>query len=133
MLDLRPGWDRLRLPLAYPDPDGPFLGYDEPEVPTMYSSGAPSTRRLVSLACRIATALLARSAGQIACTKAESVELYGRLVGGEWADLVFEIDKHCRAEWSYRIPGDPADQARLRDLCRRLLALERHALERLRV
>jgi hypothetical protein len=129
MLELRPGVKRLRSPLDYPDPTGHFYGYDMPELATAHSRGVPSTRRLVSLACRISTALLVLEHGNIACTKAESVELYVRVARDQWADLVSEIYGRCKMDWSYRIPELPHEQDALRRLCCRVPALECHSLE----
>ena len=129
MLRIRQRVRRLDTPLEFPDPRGPYFGYDTPELATMYSKGAPSSRRAVSLACRIASALVASAAGRIACSKQESVELYRSLVGDQHSQLVSTLYTRCKVEWAYSIPEDPASRIELRELCRSLLSLERHAVD----
>jgi hypothetical protein len=74
---------------------------------------------------------LALEHGRIVCSKAESVELYRRTAGDRWAKLAGDIYGHCKIDWSYRIPDDLDERKVLRRLCHHVLALERHALERL--
>ena len=52
--------ENLTYPLAYPDPDGAFFGYDQLQfLSSDRASASPGIRLLVESACRVGTALLA--------------------------------------------------------------------------
>ena len=126
MLGLRPHARRL-ADIGFPDPGGRFHGYDVLQARSMDGALVPSTRPMVSLACRAANMLLADTTGMIACTKRESVGLYASSVGDTWAQLVEQIYLRRNLDWRYTVPDDAASQKELASLCRDLLGLERHA------
>jgi hypothetical protein len=115
----------LSLPLSYPDPTGPYYGYDyhEPEY-----GDQPGTRLLVGSVTWAATALLALKTRQLAGTKRAAVELYEQAINDEWYPLIRAIYQYCKLLWQYRIPDEPSAQADLRALCHQVLAFEEYCL-----
>lgn len=111
----------LKLPLSYPDPTGPYYGYDYHEP--AYGD-QPGTRLLVGSITWAATALIALNAGQLAGTKHAAVVLYEKVIHDEWYPLIRAIYERCKLEWRYRIPDSPSAQADLRALCQQVLAFE---------
>jgi hypothetical protein len=128
------GVERLTYPLAYPDPNGEFYGYDTVRIPEWYP---PDTRQgvkeLVTTATRMARASLALGAGRYAGSKGGSVTTYREAIGDEWSDLLEAIYAHGKLRWGYAVPTDPAERRLLRDLCRQMLAFENDFLARYRV
>ncbi len=116
----------LAPPLAYPDPDGEFYGYDA--VPAR--SAAPrSTRRLVSNAAWIATLILAVETGRPAGQKSQSIRLCKEyLPDDRRTRLAATIVDTCKGDWGYALPEGTEERARLRGLCRDMLALENEYL-----
>jgi predicted nucleotidyltransferase len=123
--------ENITYPLAYPDPDGAFFGYDQLQVLSDSSDRAkarPGIRMLVETACRIGTALLAFKTDRYVSTKRESVQTYCELINDEWAsflEAMFEKGKLC---WSYNLPETEEERAQLRVLCERMLPFENHYL-----
>jgi predicted nucleotidyltransferase len=130
LLWLRQG-ENITYPLAYPDPDGAFFGYDQLQVLSDSSDRAkarPGIRLLVESACRIGTALLAFKTDRFVSTKRESVQSYRELINDEWAsflEAMFERGKLC---WSYNLPETEEEHAELRTLCEHMLPFENHFL-----
>lgn len=120
----------IALPLDYPEPDAPFLGYTRRLVRQADGREAPSTRDLIRLVGWAATALLALDHGIYAPTKRAAPGLFRQHAGQPWADFVSDVDDRCRVRWSYLIPREPDAQARLRALCERTLLFERYFLAR---
>jgi predicted nucleotidyltransferase len=123
--------EKITYPLAYPDPDGAFFGYDQLQVVSDSSdptSARPGIRFLVETACRIGTALLAFKTDRSVSTKRECVQAYRELINDEWAsflEAMFERGKLC---WSYNLPEHEEERAELRTLCERMLPFENHFL-----
>lgn len=121
--------ENLTYPLAYPDPDGAFFGYDQLEfLPSDRAKARPNIRLLVESACRIGTALLAFKTDCSVSTKRESVRTYRELINDEWAsflEAMFERGKLC---WSYNLPENEEERVELRMLCERMLPFENHYL-----
>ena len=123
--------ENVTYPLAYPDPDGAFFGYDQLQFLSDSSDRAkarPGIRLLVESACRIGTALLAFKTDRYVSTKRESVQTYRELINDEWAsflEAMFERGKLC---WSYNLPENEEERAELRMLCERMLPFENHYL-----
>lgn len=121
--------ENITYPLAYPDPDGAFFGYDQLQVLSSdLASARPGIRLLVETACRIGTALLAFKTDRYVSTKRESVQTYRELINDEWASFLqamFEKGKLC---WSYNLPEQIEERAELRGLCERMLPFENHYL-----
>ncbi|WP_257461051.1 nucleotidyltransferase domain-containing protein [Archangium lipolyticum] len=113
----------LRYPLKYPDPRGTLYGYDHSAVMDAEGNPRPGFKELVTLACRLAMADLARKAGRYACSKREIIEAHRQHVNDAWS-LLFEQIYACRKRWGYRVPEAPADQEHLRSLCARILDAE---------
>src|SRR6266567_5302186 len=111
--------ENVTYPLAYPDPDGAFFGYDQLQFLSDSSDRAkarPGIRFLVESACRIGTALLAFKTDRSVSTKRESVQTYRELINDEWASFLqamFERGKLC---WSYNLPENEEERAELRIL-----------------
>jgi Nucleotidyltransferase domain len=121
--------EHITYPLAYPDPDGAFFGYDQLEfLPSDRVKARPNIRLLVESACRMGTALLAFKTDCSVSTKRESVQTYRELINDEWASFLqamFEKGKLC---WSYNLPESEGERAQLRGLCERMLPFENHYL-----
>lgn len=117
---------QIAFPLAYPDPDGVFYGYD---AQTLHSApGVPDLNGLVGGVCWIATAIVGIKAGQLVESKRASVALYRRHINDEWAPFVEDVYQKGNREWGYSVPTEQRDRAVLRDLCARMLAFENHYL-----
>jgi hypothetical protein len=123
--------EHITYPLAYPDPDGVFFGYDQLQVLSDSSdraSARPGIRLLVESACRMGTALLAFKTDCSVSTKRESAQTYRERINDEWApflEAMFEKGKLC---WSYNLPEQIEERAQLRVLCERMLPFENHYL-----
>lgn len=115
-------------PLAYPDPEGQFFGYEEVRIPELYPPGVDvGTRELVVTLGRAAAAVVAaRGAGYVP-TRDECLRLYHDCVGDPWASFLYEVHEKCRERWAYRVPDNEADRRILHELCRRALYFENHA------
>jgi predicted nucleotidyltransferase len=128
MAIFRPG-QPLVAPLDYPDPDGPFYGYDSRTLPPA-GEAVHNIKALVALVCWIATLRLARERGLMAASKAESVVWYTAEIHDEWSQLVAEVYRDGHDRWHYRVPEGDADRALLRGLCEQVLAFENDYLMR---
>lgn len=123
MRGLRQG---LMWPLDYPDPESEFFGYERYGMfqgrgaDEMYTPGA---RTIINCATMIATARLTH-AGQRVPSKRRCVERYSGLAPGESSAWLANLYAACKAEWSYRVPDNPAERARLRALCAPMRAFE---------
>jgi hypothetical protein len=120
--------ENVTYPLAYPDPDGAFFGYDQLQSDRTDARPGPGIRMLVETACRMGTALLAFKTDCSVSTKRESVQTYRELINDEWAsflEAMFEKGKLC---WSYNLPEQIEERAELRMLCERMLPFENHYL-----
>src|SRR5215469_13494048 len=123
--------ENVTYPLAYPDPDGAFFGYDQLQFLSDSSDRAkarPGIRLLVESACRMGTALLAFKTDCSVSTKRQSVQTYRERINDEWApflEAMFEKGKLC---WSYNLPEQIEERAQLRGLCERMLPFENHYL-----
>ncbi|MGZ3461796.1 MAG: hypothetical protein ACXU86_25165, partial [Archangium sp.] len=117
----------LRYPLSYPDPRGELYGYDHREHLEADGTRHRSTKELVTLACRLATAYVALKAGAYTFSKSSAIETHRQLVNDEWTPLFEEIYA-CRKRWGYRVPAEPQAREHLRALCARMLEAENHFL-----
>jgi len=116
----------LTPPLAYPDPDGEFYGYDivsaRPDAPR-------GSRVLVSIAAWISTLILALETGRHAGQKSQSIRLCKEyLPDDRRTRLAAAINDTCKGEWGYELPEGSEDRARLRALCQDTLSLENEYL-----
>lgn len=111
----------LTYPLAYPDPDDEFYGY-----------ARQSTRSLLHVVGKPATAIILLSTGQHVKNKRDSVERYQAEVADEWAPLVSDVYEICRNRWHYEIPQEADDRQTLHAMCQNTLAFENHFLRLLR-
>lgn len=119
----------LTFPLIYPDPADEFFGYVHKRFPMWYPPEVTQgLKELVTTVGRLATAIIALRAGRYVPQRADSVTLYREAIGDEWGDYLAEIYEAGKGRWGYLVPTDPAERARLRDLCRRTLAFENHFL-----
>jgi len=116
----------LTPPLAYPDPDGEFYGYDiVPARPDAHRG----TRVLVSIAAWIATLILAIETGRYAGQKSQSIRLCKEyLPDDRRTRLAAAINDTCKGEWGYELPEGSEERARLRALCQDTLSLENEYL-----
>ncbi len=119
--------ESIIYPLEYPNPSGPFYGYDCHDA-RIGQDGGRSIKGMVSAVCWAATMIVAFQSGQMIGTKAESVRAYRASVGDQWAGFIEAVYANGKTVWGYRVPDDPAGQTLLRDLCRETLAFENHYL-----
>jgi len=123
--------EHVTYPLAYPDPDGAFFGYDQLQALSDSSdraSARPGIRMLVETACRIGTALLAFKTDRSVSTKRESVQTYRELINDEWASFLEAMFEQGKLRWGYNLPEQIEERAELRMLCERMLPFENHYL-----
>ncbi len=121
--------ENLAYPLAYPDPDGAFFGYDQLQLLSSERAKArPGIRLLVESACRIGTALLAFKTDCSVSTKRESVQTYRELLNDEWASFLEAMFEKGKLRWGYNLPENAEERAELRMLCERMLPFENHYL-----
>ncbi|QRO01040.1 nucleotidyltransferase domain-containing protein [Archangium violaceum] len=117
----------LRYPLGFPDPSGDFYGYDYRHMRMPDGSLQPSIKELVTMACRMATALLALQKGEYTISKSSTIKAHREHLHDEWTPL-FEAIYESRTRWGYLLPTEPADRAHVRELCARMVELENHFL-----
>ena len=121
--------DVITYPLDYPDPQGAFFGYDQPQqLGRDLTNGRQGIRLLVECACRIASALLALKTGSYGSTKRESVQTYRSEINDEFADLLGNMLEKGKLQWGYYLPERQEERAELRALCERMLSFENHYL-----
>jgi hypothetical protein len=90
MMILRCDAGRLTYPLAYPDQDGEFYGYERWGI-LMTQGFVPGTRTLVNSTTLSATTLLALITGHQIGTKNQSIWEYKQYIGDEWADSLADV------------------------------------------
>ena len=121
--------ENLTYPLAYPDPDGAFFGYDQLQfLSSDRASARQGIRLLVESACRVGTALLAFKTDCSVSTKRESVQTYRERINDEWASFLEAMFEKGKLRWSYNLPEQIEECAQLRVLCERMLPFENHYL-----
>lgn len=121
--------ENLTYPLAYPDPDGAFFGYDQLQfLSSDRASASPGIRLLVESACRVGTALLAFKTDCSVSTKRESVQTYRELINDEWASFLEAMFEKGKLRWGYNLPENEEERAELRMLCERMLPFENQYL-----
>jgi predicted nucleotidyltransferase len=118
----------VTYPLAYPDPDGEFYGYDNRTMLLPDGREVKCTRNLIRTIGWIASALLAYKAGTMLAKKSECYKAYGAYLDAEGAQLLQDIYEHCRERWHYFIPESVEERRVLRDMCERTLAFENRFL-----
>ena len=125
--------DVIVYPLNYPDPDGAFFGYDQPQRLLRDPDGVrQGTRLLVESACRVATALLALQAPDYIATKRESVQVYRLRINDEWASFLASMFEKGKLQWGYYLPERDEECAELRALCTKMRLFENHYLRHYR-
>jgi predicted nucleotidyltransferase len=118
----------LTFPLDYPDAEGEFYGYDRTEMRPVEGVSSFGIKDMIVSAGLIATAIIARKAGQYVAGKSDCAPLYRAHVNDAWAGFVEEITASGRNAWGYLVPDDPGERRRLRELCREMRAFENHFL-----
>lgn len=129
MSRLRQNSPLLRVPLDFPEPDRSFYGYDQLLMPTTDGLEVPSTKLLVSIVMRIASALIALRTNELVFNKAQCVQRYHATINDEWSSLIEQVYLCCRDRWGYLLPESAVEQAQLRHLCEQTLAFENYFLQ----
>lgn len=119
---------QLTYPLQHFAPEDPYFGYTGWTMPAPDGTDRPSTKLLIASVGWTATAIVALRTGEYVKDKSASADLYRRLIGDEWTDLVVGVHDLCRNRWHYQIPEDDSDRRILRELCDRALAFQNHFL-----
>jgi hypothetical protein len=121
---LRQKAQNLVFPLAYPDTDGVFFGYER--WGTFYGGSAfgPGIRVIVNMVTQVATTTVALKAHQHVGTKSQSIQLYRKHIGDRWAAFLEDVYNTFKTEWQYRLPESEVERDRLGALCSQLLGLE---------
>ncbi|NOK38246.1 nucleotidyltransferase domain-containing protein [Corallococcus exercitus] len=127
----RPEDEPLRFPLAYPDARGELYGYDYREVTDAQGNLHRGFKELVTLACRMATAVVALDAGRHTFSKRDAIQAHREHLNDTWTPL-YESIFALRQKWGYRVPEDAAAKAALKDACARMLDAENAFLARYR-
>ncbi|MBN8228589.1 nucleotidyltransferase domain-containing protein [Corallococcus macrosporus] len=127
----RPEDAPLRFPLAYPDPGGELYGYDYREVTDAQGNLHRGFKELVTLACRMATAVVALDAGRHTFSKRDAIQAHREHLNDTWTPL-YESIFALRQKWGYRVPEDAEAKAALKDACARMLDAENTFLARYR-
>ncbi|MGH3679976.1 MAG: nucleotidyltransferase domain-containing protein [Natronosporangium sp.] len=122
----------LTYPLRHLDPEGPFFGFDQWQVPGPDGTDVPSSKLLVGTVGWTATAIVVLQTGRYVRDKRACVDLYREHIADQWTDLVAGVHELCRDRWHYLIPAAEPDRRRLRALCDRALEFQNHFLRRYR-
>lgn len=131
LCELRGDQPLLQMPLAPPDPDGEFLGYERFGIFTGYDV-KPGLRTLINAATLAATALVGLQSDAMCDSKSGAVAAYQRSANDEWSQLVETLYTRCKGDWHYQIPKDAADRHALQALCIQFNAFENYVLSTLR-
>lgn len=128
---VRPHLQQLTVPLAYPDPQGSFYGYDRRPLKTIAGSSYPGIKDLALIVYGAAYALTLLKANHYAGIgrKSEIALHYRAQIGNQWTPLIEAIDQQCRKQWAYLIPPTEKQQQQLRELCEQTLGFENHFLD----
>ena len=118
----------LIFPLAQPDTEAEFYGYERQTIPSVDGIDRPSSKWLIATVSWIATALVAYRTGQYVGSKSEAVQLYLTQINDQWTHLVEQVYEHCRNRWNYLIPNKDTDRQMLRSLCQETLGFSNHYL-----
>lgn len=122
----RPG--QVHLPLAYPDSEGLFYGYDDRVVHSGGGQAMRGIKNMMRASGWAATGLVGYQAGKYVTNKAECIRLYRAHIGDEWTSHIEDLFEVCRNKWSYCVPDGVVDRTHLRKICARNLAFENHFL-----
>lgn len=127
---VRPHLRRLTVPLAYPDPQGLFYGYNRRLLKTADGVSHPGIKDLALIVYGTAYALTLLKANRYGGTgrKSEIAFHYRNQIDDGWSSLVEAIDQKCRKQWAYLIPSTSEQQQQLRELCEQTLGFENHFL-----
>ena len=118
---------KLTFPINYPDPQGVFFGYDE--YRNIDGRTAKGTKGLVMSTRDMAIALVAWKTGEYIGHRGDYIKLYRKFINDKWAEHLETIYIKCKKEWKYLIPEGNEDRAQLKEICREVLAFERHFLK----
>jgi predicted nucleotidyltransferase len=113
----------LIFPLAYPDLQGDFYGYEEVD-----QGGEHSTKMLVHIVGFAASCIVALRAKRMVTKKSDWLAAYKQSIGDEWAAFLETTYTKGKLVWRYRIPDSDSEKKILRDLCHETLTFENHFL-----
>ena len=116
----------LIYPLAYPNANSKFYGYDT--VPARPGT-PPGTRVLVDITTWIATLILALETGRYAGQKSQSMQLCKVYLPDDKRTQLATSIYDLKGTWGYALPDGTEERERLRGLCRDTLALENDFLK----
>jgi hypothetical protein len=118
-------------PVGYPDPAGPYFGYDMNRFPPTLEPVA-NIKALVSTVCWIASVLVSFRSGQSVASTREAVIRYRAVIDDAWAPFVEEVHSFGKYTLGYLVPTSDEDQARLRRICAEMPDFENHYLDHYR-
>jgi len=110
----------VTVPLDYPDLKGEFYGY--------VHQGQTNLHGLVLHVSLLATMLITLKGERYVGHKSACPLLYKECVGDEWTPFIEEVFGICRNQWKQRVPKNPKDRKRLREICSRVLPFENHCM-----
>ena len=113
----------LHVPLAYPDPQGEFYGFERDGMPAPWGWSGPGTKKLIN-----AVSMVAMQTEHVALSRAESLPLYRRYVGDQWLGFVEQICALRTPQRGNAMPTDRTDRDQLRLLCAQMPAFMNHFL-----
>jgi len=112
-------------PLAYPNPEGEYKGYDW-RTTLLAGKELPSIKEIVVLTGWMATGLVAWRGSTFVPTKQQCPELFSKVIGGSVAKDFQEITDFCRTKLCYLLPEIEEDKKHLQELMPRVLGLENY-------
>lgn len=123
--------DYIIYPVAHPQPEGAFLGYDQPLLPPA-NRPVPNIKALVSTTCWIASVLVSWETVATVGPRTEAVRRYRDTIRDAWAPFVDTLYRRGKDEWQYLPPRSVADRRALRALCTEMVRFENHFLRHYR-
>ncbi len=130
--NVRENVDVLTYPVAYPDADQDYYGYVSGMITDADGQSQPSTKTLINVVGKPATAIILHTTHQHVKSKQDAFQRYQSEIADEWAPLLHDVYEKTRNQWHYLVPQDSAQQAELNAICQRTLAFENHFLGILR-
>lgn len=124
MLTFRVNVQQLSFPLAYPNLNGEFYGYDQFGAATDRGTSALFGHVMV-----MASTLVTLKTGEYNANKSGSYEFYRHCFKDQWNDFLENLYQQCKMTWHYQIPAALPEQQSLRRLCEQVLGFENYFLE----
>jgi len=110
----------LSVPLAAPEPQGEFYGFERDGLPAVAGRQGSGTKKLVNAISMAAGALVTMQTGQPVVGRGEVVARYRADVHDEWTLFVEAVCALRSPVSGYALPAEQEERRRLRALCARV-------------